>query len=346
MKVFVSSTCYDLVDLRDELHEELRQIGVDARFSDLKDSDFVVSAAAGENSIETCLANVRDSDLVVVILSQRYGPPLGGRYLDRSATRCEYDEARRAGKQILFYVRDRLEADYSVWRKNGKPADFKAAWAPTQRDAAGLFAFLDEHSRLHPPEGESEANNWYTAFSTSVDLRTDVRARLKQPAQRATARRMIERGDVPLVIATGMAVDSKTRDAKVVVRYHIGYLNVGPMVAFNMTVQLVFGAAHTTERSGNISVVLRAGETQRGENDPVRFDIDAEVNGKLLQAYRGFMPSLFCRIIFRYSTPAGFSIMEMSQVTLKEEKGILVPRGQPEHVGKDYEGPLAIIRGG
>src|SRR5690349_6858403 len=98
MRVFVSSTCFDLVDLRDELHEELKQLNVEARFSDLADSDFVLSSTPSENSIETCLANVRDSDLVVVILSQRYGPLLRGRYGDVSATRLEYDEARRHQK--------------------------------------------------------------------------------------------------------------------------------------------------------------------------------------------------------------------------------------------------------
>jgi hypothetical protein len=40
MKVFVSSTCYDLVDLRAELHDDLRDLGVEALFSELKESGF------------------------------------------------------------------------------------------------------------------------------------------------------------------------------------------------------------------------------------------------------------------------------------------------------------------
>jgi hypothetical protein len=53
MKVFASSTCYDLVDLRKELYEDLRDLGVDASFSDIKESDFQATSDPHTNSIET-----------------------------------------------------------------------------------------------------------------------------------------------------------------------------------------------------------------------------------------------------------------------------------------------------
>jgi hypothetical protein len=69
MKVFVCSTCYDVVNLRAELHEDLRDLGVEALFSDLKESDFVVPADPDINSIEACLVNLRQPDVMIVILS-------------------------------------------------------------------------------------------------------------------------------------------------------------------------------------------------------------------------------------------------------------------------------------
>jgi hypothetical protein len=83
MKIFVSSPCYDLIDLRAELHEDLNDLGVEAIFSDIKESGFEVVADPATNSIETCLVNVRNSDRVAIILSQRYGPLLGGTLLTR-----------------------------------------------------------------------------------------------------------------------------------------------------------------------------------------------------------------------------------------------------------------------
>lgn len=88
MKVFVSSTCYDLIDLRLELAEEHRATGCRPMLSDERASDFEVSGAAGENSIQTRLNNVRQSDAVVVVLrcprptwsTARPGPnPMSGR---------------------------------------------------------------------------------------------------------------------------------------------------------------------------------------------------------------------------------------------------------------------------
>src|SRR4051812_10143827 len=111
MKVFISSTCYDLMDLRAELLADLRELGVEVLLSDHKDSDFVVPSGPDVNSIEACLVNVRASYVVVLILSQRYGPNLGPLFGDVSATHAEYNEARKLNKPIYCYVRDRLDGD-------------------------------------------------------------------------------------------------------------------------------------------------------------------------------------------------------------------------------------------
>ncbi len=69
-KIFVCSPCFDLFDLRAELGQLLRDLGLQPVMSDQAESSFEV--LPDRNSIETCLVNVRNSDAVVVILSQRY----------------------------------------------------------------------------------------------------------------------------------------------------------------------------------------------------------------------------------------------------------------------------------
>ena len=71
MRVFISSTCYDLIDLRAELEAFFRSAGIEPIMSDSLDSEFQVLQR--QNSIETCLANVREADVFVIILSSRYG---------------------------------------------------------------------------------------------------------------------------------------------------------------------------------------------------------------------------------------------------------------------------------
>ena len=66
-KVFVSSTCYDLIDLRADVQHGLRDMGLAPVLSDDSTSDFEV--APDKNSIETCLVNVDACDHVIFVLS-------------------------------------------------------------------------------------------------------------------------------------------------------------------------------------------------------------------------------------------------------------------------------------
>ena len=55
---------------------------------------------------------------VVIVLSQRYGPSLAkAGFGDYSATHLEYLRALERRKPVYMYVRDRLEADYAIWKK-------------------------------------------------------------------------------------------------------------------------------------------------------------------------------------------------------------------------------------
>jgi len=71
MRVFISSSVYDLIDIRAELAEQLRAIGITPVLSDDKLSDFRVQHDV--NSIETCLVNVDSCDEFLLILDQRMG---------------------------------------------------------------------------------------------------------------------------------------------------------------------------------------------------------------------------------------------------------------------------------
>lgn len=193
-RIFVSSTCYDLVDLRKEVEEHLRSLGLQPVMSDQACSDFEVSPNA--DSIECCLVNVRDSDVFVCVLSQRYGPPLDDfGYPGLSATHVEYLEARKRGMRILFYVRDRTGAEHGLWRKD--KANFKPRWVREPK----LFEFLEAH-QAPPAAPGATTTNWFTAFRDSVDLKQILSKDLRAQSKPALLRRLIDSGRVPFLDVT------------------------------------------------------------------------------------------------------------------------------------------------
>lgn len=216
-RVFISSTCYDLIDLRDELKHLLEDAGLQPVMSDDVDH-FDVSGRT--DSIETCLANVRSSDAFICVLSQRYGPSLGSAgYPDISATHLEYKEAKESGLPIHLFVRDRLEAEYSLSKKHktthGSLDGFQTRWVP--KGNWGIFEFLDQHATL--AKGSS-ATNWYTLFSTSIDLKDRVQRQLAKLSSKATLTRLLDSGALPILSAH--VLHWKDRPASGVILRNVG----------------------------------------------------------------------------------------------------------------------------
>ena len=183
MRVFISSTVYDLIDIRAEVAEQLRIMGIDPVLSDDKLSDFNVQHDV--NSIETCLINVDSCDEFILILDQRYGPTLKKYgYGDFSATHLEYQRATKKNIPVRVYVRDRLLADFSFWKSNGRNDSLKLPWV-SHKDI-GLLKLLDAHS---PLESDSTKSNWIFTFTNSVDLKKAIN---KHFESRILPQRLIE----------------------------------------------------------------------------------------------------------------------------------------------------------
>jgi Domain of unknown function (DUF4062) len=224
MHVFLSSTIYDLVDARAELYGMLRSLGVSVLMSDEKLSDFHVKPDA--NSIETCLINVERADVVIVVLSQRYGPRLGSfGFDDVSATHLEYRRAKALRKPIHFYVRDRLEGEFSSWKKSKRKDDFGRVWAQD----AGLFAFLQEHRLLR-----SKDNNWISIFTNTLDLKDAVRRHFEPILRPQRVVDAIGENRFPL-FALKQDMDWMTMGTIPTLKIAVVMKNVGGSPAFNFS---------------------------------------------------------------------------------------------------------------
>jgi hypothetical protein len=191
MRIFVSSTVYDLIDVRDEIETDLRSVGLCPVMSDSLFDGFEISN--NMNSLECCLNNVRNSDAFLLILSQRYGPSLKAvGYDDISATHLEYLEAKKLSIPIYVYLRDRLAADYTVWKKQKDVKDINLPWV-TQKDY-GLFSLIDQHCKIK----DKVTGNWYQTYSSSVDLKMLIRKDLHKQIGKNQIEHLIRENKIPL----------------------------------------------------------------------------------------------------------------------------------------------------
>jgi hypothetical protein len=233
MRVFISSTCYDLVDLRAELELFFREAGVEAVLSDSLSSEFQTKPDC--NSIETCLANVRNCDEFLIILSGRYGPSLGkAGFDDVSATHLEYHEALKHNKPIRMFVRDRLEADYSIWRSNNKNPTLKLSWCKEQEDWK-IFGLLQEHRKL--TNDSNKKNNWLWFFRDSIELKQRLSLDFKETFARATAAKIAANGRVPFfeILISHKSYNPLTR----VLAFELRIRNLGGGFAVNPVFQIL-----------------------------------------------------------------------------------------------------------
>lgn len=234
-QVFISSTCYDLIDIRAELESYFRDMQLTPILSDRPTSEFSLSQDA--NSIEMCLANVRSADYFVIILSQRYGPSLSSAgYEDLSATHLEYREARQSKKPIYMYVRDRLEADYALYKKNPDAA-LKYSWVKAGDE--NIFGLLEEHRRL---SAESSESNWLWTFRDSTELKQRIRHDFKDSAGKAILQKLMDQGRVAFLIPSVdiWELDKKSRE----IRFDMKVSNAGTAVAIQPYISINFGGKH------------------------------------------------------------------------------------------------------
>lgn len=117
IRVFISSTCFDLSQIRKDLKEGIEAMGHIPILSENK--DFPVNPAL--NSTENCIEAVRnDADLFVLIIGGRYGYQLDS---GKSITNIELLTALDKGIPIYTFTLKNIIGVLPVWKRN-HDADF------------------------------------------------------------------------------------------------------------------------------------------------------------------------------------------------------------------------------
>ena len=156
--MFVSSTCYDLAQLRADLRDFAEAFGFEPVLSEL--DSFPVDPS--QSAIQNCLDAVRTrADLFVLVVGGRYGSMNDA---GKSITNLEYLEASARGLPKYVFVKSEILSILPVWRAN-PGADFSSTV-----DTPKLFEFV---SNLRDG-GEV----WVFPFSTAQDITNTLRKQL------------------------------------------------------------------------------------------------------------------------------------------------------------------------
>jgi hypothetical protein len=138
-RVFVSSTCYDLKYIRENLRYLVRTLGYDPVLSE----DGTIFYDPNLHTQDACLAEVPNCQLFVLIIGGRFG----GTYHDseHSITNAEYREAVRLKLPVFALIDSAVYNEHHLYIKNrGNDNLDRSLIVYPSTDSTKIFDFVDE----------------------------------------------------------------------------------------------------------------------------------------------------------------------------------------------------------
>ncbi|WP_281557790.1 DUF4062 domain-containing protein [Thalassomonas sp. RHCl1] len=150
--VFVSSTCFDLGQVRADIRELINTFGLEPVLSEY--DSFPVSPDT--DTISNCLRNVREkADIFILLVGSRYGFQTNN---GKSITNLEYIEAKKKGIPVYVFVNSNIMNILPIW-KNNPTADF-SSHVENQK----VLEFVESVSHFK--------SNWVYKFDLAQDIKS------------------------------------------------------------------------------------------------------------------------------------------------------------------------------
>ena len=177
MNIFVSSTCYDLSQIRDDLKRCIIDLGHNPILSELKDFPIDPMKSNSENCIN---AINNEADIFVLIIGNRYGSVLE---TGKSITNTEFIAALSKGIPIYTFSLKKMTAILPVWESNPN-ADYSNIV-----DSNKVFEFLSDVRK--------KRGLWNFEFERAQDITEILKAQLSNLFHEALiVKRKIEDPDI------------------------------------------------------------------------------------------------------------------------------------------------------
>lgn len=165
MTIFLSSTCVDLLDLREALAAFLTSRGIHV----IRSEDPAFHDGSQAHPHDVCLQRVDETPHFLLVVDKQAGSEYRGkdpRYIGLTITHAEIQRARvNTEKKVYCFVRHDVWTFYDAWVLNGRQDGFKC------RDIdKRVFQLLDY---------VVASETWRMTFSDVEDLKRKVQAKLK-----------------------------------------------------------------------------------------------------------------------------------------------------------------------
>lgn len=159
-RVFVSSTCYDLKHIRENLKYFIKSLGYESVLSD--DGDVYYDTES--HTHDACLKEVETCQIFILIIGGRYGGEFNNS--DKSITNHEYKVAVEKELPIFTLVESAVYGEHFTYAKNKKdnPEIYQKVKYPNS-DSTKIFDFIDEVRK-------QKVNNGFSTFHNYLDIET------------------------------------------------------------------------------------------------------------------------------------------------------------------------------
>jgi hypothetical protein len=138
-RVFISSTCYDLKYIRENVRYFVKTLGYEPILSE----DGSVFYNPAQHTHDACLTEIPNTQIFVLIIGGRYG----GKYhqSENSITNTEYKEAIRLKIPVFALVESAVYNEHNLYQRNRSNADIDLTKLKFPAvDSLKIFEFVDE----------------------------------------------------------------------------------------------------------------------------------------------------------------------------------------------------------
>lgn len=165
-KVFISSTCFDLSEIREQLNTFVKTFGFDPVLSEHGD----VFYHPDLHTHDACVHEVSNCQLFILIIGGRFG----GKYVkdkNKSITNAEYEAAKLSKIPIFTYIKKGVLDNHHLYNENKSHDFINEITFPAidkKEDSKNIFAFIDNVRR-------SPTNNAFEGFDNFNDIEKHLR---------------------------------------------------------------------------------------------------------------------------------------------------------------------------
>jgi hypothetical protein len=166
-RIFISSTCYDLSQIRDNLYEFITSCNYETILSERGDVFFHPDL----HTHECCVNEIENCNMFVLIIGGRFG----GNYISdpkKSITNAEYEAARIKNLPVFTFIKREVYEDHRLYQKNkdNKEIIDKIIFPSieNQKHAQKIFEFINT-VRL------SSVNNGFFPFEFAREIELNLK---------------------------------------------------------------------------------------------------------------------------------------------------------------------------